>query len=221
MTFKMVVFDWDGTLLDSTGAIARSIRQACITVGLPDPGSALASYVIGMGLVEALRHAAPSASEVQISQMVDAYRQHYLSRDHELELFSGVHPLLKSLNDMQIICTVATGKARQGLNRAMTNSNTAQYFMGSRCADECHSKPHPQMLLELMTEFDVPAQQVLMVGDTTHDLNMARAAGVQAVSVQTGAHPPKLLNEIAHLNTFVSINEMAPWLLRILAEMPE
>ncbi|WP_370263108.1 HAD hydrolase-like protein, partial [Limnobacter sp.] len=140
MTYKMVVFDWDGTILDSTGAITRAIQQACLEAGLPDPGAEIASYVIGLGLNDALRHAAPGATESQIASLVNSYRHHYLSKDHELELFSGVVPLLQSLNDMKVICTVATGKSRQGLNRALEQTGTGRYFMGSRCADECHSK---------------------------------------------------------------------------------
>lgn len=217
MTYKMVVFDWDGTILDSTGAITRAIQGACVDAGLPDPGAEIASYVIGLGLSDALRHAAPGASEHQIAMLVDSYRRHYLSNDHELELFTGAIPLLKQLNEMGVICTVATGKSRQGLNRAMSHSDTGRYFMGSRCADECHSKPHPQMILELMEEFDTDPADVVMIGDTTHDLNMANAAGVHALSVQTGAHPPKLLNQVPHLQSFHSINELAPWLVKTIS----
>ncbi len=220
MTYKMVVFDWDGTILDSTGAITRSTQRACIDAVLPDPGEEIASYVIGLGLTDALRHAAPSASEAQIAMLVDGYRRHYLSKDHELELFTGAVPLLQALNEMGVICTVATGKSRHGLNRAMSNSSTAQYFMGSRCADECHSKPHPQMILELMEEFNTGPSQVVMIGDTTHDLNMAQAAGVHALSVQTGAHPPHLLNQVPHLQSFRSINELAPWLIQTISAHP-
>ncbi|HEX4842184.1 MAG TPA: HAD-IA family hydrolase [Limnobacter sp.] len=217
MTFKMVVFDWDGTILDSTGTITRAIQSACVDAGLPDPGPEIASYVIGLGLGDALRHAAPGATDRQIASLVDSYRRHYLSKDHELELFAGVTPLLQTLNDMNVICTVATGKSRQGLNRAMENSGTGRYFMGSRCADECHSKPHPQMLLELMDEFGTHPDDVVMIGDTTHDLSMAQAAGVAALSVQTGAHPPKLLNQVPHLKSFHSINELAPWLIQTIS----
>lgn len=213
MSFKMVVFDWDGTLLDSTGAITRAIRHACLSADLPDPGAEIASYVIGLGLGDALRHAAPGASDDQIARLIKAYRDHYLSNDHELELFTGAIPLLKALNELDVICTVATGKSREGLNRAMANSNTAQYFKGSRCADECHSKPHPQMLLELMEEFETEPEHVVMIGDTTHDLNMAQAAGVKAISVQTGAHPLRLLQQVPHHHSFLSINEMTPWLI--------
>lgn len=217
MTYKMVVFDWDGTILDSTGAITRSIQRACVDAGLPDPGEEIASYVIGLGLSDALRHAAPGASDAQIALLVESYRKHYLSSDHELELFSGAVPLLKTLNEMGVICTVATGKSRQGLNRAMSHSGTGPYFMSSRCADECHSKPHPQMILELMEEFDTAPEHVVMIGDTTHDLNMAKAAGVDALSVQTGAHPPRLLDQVPHLKSFYSINELAPWLIQTIS----
>jgi phosphoglycolate phosphatase len=217
MTYKMVVFDWDGTILDSTGAITRAIQGACVDAGLPDPGEEIASYVIGLGLTDALRHAAPGANESQIAMLVDSYRRHYLSNDHELQLFTGAVPLLRQLTEMGVICTVATGKSRQGLNRAMAHSDTGRYFMGSRCADECHSKPHPQMILELMEEFDTDPSDVVMIGDTTHDLNMAKAAGVHALSVQTGAHPPKLLNQVPHLQSFHSINELAPWLVKTIS----
>lgn len=213
MAFNMVVFDWDGTILDSTGSITRAIRTACVDAGLADPGEGIASYVIGLGLQDALRHCAPGASDEQVVKLVESYRRSYLSTDHELSLFSGVVPLLEALNQTNIICTVATGKSRQGLNRAFDHSDTGRYFAASRCADECHSKPHPQMLIELMDEFNLEPHEVVMIGDTTHDLNMAKAAGTHAISVRSGAHPPELLKEIPHLESFHSINEAAPWLL--------
>lgn len=216
MAFKMVVFDWDGTILDSTGSITRSIRKACVDASLRDPGEDIASYVIGLGLQDALRHAAPDATDEQVKQLIESYRKSYLSTDHELELFSGVIPLLQALNELEVICTVATGKSRQGLNRAFDHSKTGKFFAASRCADECHSKPHPQMLHELMDEFSLSPDTVLMIGDTTHDLNMASAAGTHALSVRSGAHPARLLDEVPHLKSFKSINEAAPWLLDII-----
>lgn len=218
MTFKMVVFDWDGTILDSTGAITRSIRRACLDADLADPGDEIASYVIGLGLADALRHAAPGATDAQVARLVESYRKHYLSTDHELELFQGVIPLLSRLNEEGVVCTVATGKSRQGLNRAMAHSSTERFFLGSRCADECHSKPHPQMLLELMDEFSMAPAEVVMIGDTTHDLNMAQAAKVPALSVRSGAHPANLLDQVPHLKSFHSINELAPWLIQTIVE---
>lgn len=213
MAFKMVVFDWDGTLLDSTGAITKVIRKACLEADLPDPGQEIASYVIGLGLADALRHAAPSANEEQVARLVNSYRQHYLSNDHELSLFEGVVPLLQALNDLNVICTVATGKSRQGLNRAMQQSDTTRFFAASRCADECFSKPHPQMLQELIDEFALAPNDVVMIGDTTHDLNMARSANTHAVAVRSGAHSAELLAQVPHLRSFQSINEAAPWLI--------
>lgn len=213
MAFKMVVFDWDGTLLDSTGAITNVIRKACVEAGLPDPGAEIASYVIGLGLSDALRHAAPGATEEQVVKLVNSYRQHYLSNDHELNLFDGAIPLLQALNELEVICTVATGKSRQGLDRAMAQSDTSRYFAASRCADECFSKPHPQMLEELIEEFALAPNEVVMIGDTTHDLNMARSANTHAIAVRSGAHSPELLAEVPHLMSFQSINEAAPWLI--------
>ena len=213
MAFKMVVFDWDGTLLDSTGAIAKTIRRACVEAGLADPGPEIASFVIGLGLADALRHAAPDATEEQVAKLVDGYRRHYLSNDHELNLFDGVVPLLKQLNEMNVLCTVATGKSRAGLDRAMAQTGTAEYFSASRCADECFSKPHPQMLHELIEEFAVQPTDVVMIGDTTHDLNMARAAKTHAVAVRSGAHSAEMLEQVPHLKAFLSIDEAAPWLV--------
>jgi phosphoglycolate phosphatase len=217
MTYKMVIFDWDGTILDSTGAITRSIQKACLDAGFVDPGEQIASYVIGLGLKDALRQVAPNASETQVNLLIESYKKNYLSKDHQLELFVGAIPLFKKLNEMGVVCTVATGKSRQGLNRAMSHTNTAQYFMGSRCADECHSKPHPQMIFELIDEFNVLPSDVVMIGDTTHDLYMAQAACVDALSVQTGAHSPTMLNQVPHLNSFHSINELAPWLIQTIS----
>ncbi|GLR25890.1 MULTISPECIES: HAD-IA family hydrolase [Limnobacter] len=213
MKYKMVVFDWDGTILDSTGAITRAIQRSCVDVGLPDPGPEIASYVIGLGLSDALRHAAPGATDAQIKGLVEGYRRHYLATDHELQIFDGVVPLLQALNERGVLCTVATGKSRQGLNRAMAQSGTGRYFSASRCADECFSKPHPQMLHELMAEFALEPEDLVMIGDTTHDLQMAQSAGVHSVAVQSGAHTPALLATVPHLIAFPSINEAAPWLI--------
>lgn len=218
MAFKMVVFDWDGTLLDSTGAITRTIRQACLDADLSDPGDEIASYVIGLGLADALRHAAPNASDAQVAKLVEAYRRHYLSIDHDLCLFDGVVPLLESLNSLGVVCTVTTGKSRQGLNRAMAQSDTGRFFAGSRCADECFSKPHPQMLQELMEEFNVLPEDTVMIGDTTHDLNMARSAGTHAIAVTSGAHPERLLMEVPHLRSFKSVNQASPWLVQVIKQ---
>ena len=146
MKYELVVFDWDGTLLDSTGAIVRAIQAACADLDLPVPSRAQASHVIGLGLGDAMRHAVPDLKPENYQAMIDRYRFHYLSGDHELSLFAGVPQMLARLQAAGHVLAVATGKSRLGLERALDHSGLRPYFSASRCADECHSKPHPQML---------------------------------------------------------------------------
>jgi phosphoglycolate phosphatase len=191
--YDLIVFDWDGTLMDSTATIARCIQLSCADVGLPVPSMQAASHVIGLGLRDALAHFAPSADETQVQQLVQRYRVHYLTNDANLVLFEGVEPFLERLSSAGYQMAIATGKNRVGLDRALSNTTIAHHFGASRTADETESKPHPQMLHELMEHFSVPPQRVLMVGDTTHDLEMAVRAGTHAAAVSTGAHPQEQL----------------------------
>lgn len=210
--FELLVFDWDGTLLDSAGAIVAAIKAACLDLDLPVPSDDRARHVIGLGLGDALRHAVPDLPEQDYPRMVDRYRHHYLSRDHELRLFDGAAELIVELADADFMLAVATGKSRLGLNRALTASGLGRCFQGSRCADECFSKPHPQMLAELMDEFAVTPARTLMIGDTTHDLLMARNAGVASLAVSYGAHPAAALDALAPLARLQHVEELAGWL---------
>lgn len=210
--FDLLVFDWDGTLLDSAGAIVQAIQAACDDLGLPVPPEARARHVIGLGLGDALRHAVPELPVERYAEMVDRYRFHYLSRDHELQLFDGVEELIAGLFSDGFSLGVATGKSRVGLDRALDASGLRAFFSASRCADECFSKPHPQMLHELMDEFATTAGRTLMIGDTTHDLQMAANAGVAGVAVAYGAHTPEALDELAPLVRLHSVPELASWL---------
>lgn len=210
--FDLLVFDWDGTLLDSTGAIVDSVKAACRDLELPEPTDEHARQVIGLGLDDALRHSTPGLSVDRFPQMVERYRHHYLSRDHELKLFDGVAELIVELHAAGFVLTVATGKSRQGLNRAMTHCGLGRYFSATRCADECFSKPHPQMLEELMQEFDVPPARVLMIGDTTHDLLMAINARVAGLAVAYGAHSAEALDALRPLARVHNIAELGAWL---------
>lgn len=210
--FDLIVFDWDGTLLDSAAAIVTAIQNACTDLGLPPPSEARARHVIGLGLGDALRHAVPELATEDYGRMVERYRFHYLSRDHELQLFSGVHELLAELAEAGFLLAVATGKSRAGLNRALQASGLGPRFIASRCADECFSKPHPQMLHELMEELAVVPEKVLMIGDTTHDLQMARNASVGGVGVSYGAHPRSDLEALAPLAIVEHVSELAAWL---------
>ncbi len=210
--FDLLVFDWDGTLLDSTKAIVVAVQAACRDLDLPEPSGEHARQVIGLGLAEALRHSAPNLSEDRFPMMIERYRYHYLSHDHELNLFDGAFELIAELHSANFLLGVATGKSRIGLNRALVNSGLGTYFPASRCADECFSKPHPQMLEELMEEFTVPPERVLMIGDTTHDLQMAINAGVAGLAVTYGAHSVKALDSLKPLACLHNIAELAEWL---------
>lgn len=214
MKYDLIVFDWDGTLLDSAGAIARAIQASCRDLGLAVPGDAQARHVIGLGLEDAMRHAAPDLTAERIPEMVERYRFHYLSGDHELLLFEGVPALLDELKAAGYILAVATGKSRLGLNRAFEHSGLGPLFEASRCADECHSKPHPQMLDELMEEFGVLPERTLMIGDTSHDLLMASNAGVDGLAVTYGAHPHDHLLEHKPIACLHTVQELDSWLKR-------
>ena len=212
MKYPLVVFDWDGTLLDSAGAIVMAIQAASRDLGLAVPDDARARHVIGLGLVDALRHAVPDLPAERYQAMVDRYRHHYLSGDHQLTLFAGVHELLQGLRERGHMLAIATGKSRIGLERALDHSDLRTFFQGSRCADECHSKPHPQMLEELLLEFGVDATQAVMIGDTSHDLLMAENAGVASLAVTYGAHPHEHLLAHRPLACLHSVSELDQWL---------
>lgn len=187
-TFDLVVFDWDGTLMDSAAAIVTAIQRSAQDLGLPEPSEERARHVIGLGLQDALRIAVPELAPADYDRMVERYRYYYLARDQELRLFAGIEALLDWLAAQEVFLAVATGKSRLGLERALRHSGLAPRFDATRCADECFSKPHPEMLESLMAEFDVAPERTLMIGDTTHDLQMARNAGVHGIGVTFGAH---------------------------------
>ncbi|MCK6412050.1 MAG: HAD-IA family hydrolase [Azonexus sp.] len=212
VNYSLVVFDWDGTLLDSAAAIVRSIQAACQDLGLPIPDDARARHVIGLGLADAMRHAVPELKPEQIPAMVDRYRHHYLASDHQLTLFAGVPAMLERLRAAGHMLAIATGKSRIGLERALDHSGLRPLFMGSRCADECHSKPHPQMLEELILEFGVEAASTVMIGDTSHDMLMARNARVDGLAVTYGAHPHAHLLDSAPRACLHSVAELDAWL---------
>jgi phosphoglycolate phosphatase len=214
MKYDLIVFDWDGTLLDSAGAIVRAIQAATLDLGLPVPDEQRARHVIGLGLADALQHAVPELRPEHYQAMVDRYRFHYLSGDHELSLFAGVPEMLQTLQAAGHALAVATGKSRLGLERALDHSGLRSLFQATRCADECHSKPHPQMLEELMLEFAVAPEATLMIGDTSHDLLMASNAGVAALGVTYGAHTHEHLLDHQPLACLHSIEELGDWLKR-------
>lgn len=187
--FKLLVFDWDGTLVDSAQAIVESLQGACIDLGFEPPTDERARHIIGLGLSDALRHSIPHVSESEHRRVVERYRVHFLARDAHMRLFPGVVDGLTELQSRGYLLAIATGKSRRGLERALDQVGVRRFFVASRCADEGFSKPHPGMLQAVMGELVVAAEQTLMIGDTTHDLQMAANAGVPALAVAYGAHP--------------------------------
>lgn len=210
--FDLLVFDWDGTLMDSAGSIVAAIQEACCDLGLQVPSQAQASYIIGLGLSDALQTLLPDLPPQDYGRLVERYRYHYLARDETIPLFEGVAGVIRSLHQAGFTLALATGKGRRGLDRALEQSGLAPFFHGSRCADETFSKPHPGMLLELMDELGACRERTLMIGDTTHDLRMASNAGVQALGVAYGAHPKHALLELAPLDCVDSVAQLHQWL---------
>ncbi|HKB63496.1 MAG TPA: HAD-IA family hydrolase, partial [Burkholderiales bacterium] len=170
------------------------------------------SHVIGLGLQDALSYAIPGLPLDDYGRVVERYRKHFLTRDPEIPLFPGVQAMLAGLRDRGHILAIATGKSRAGLARALDNTGLRPLFAASRCADQCASKPAPDMLCELMEELDTDAVNTLMIGDTVHDLQMAAHAGVQAVAVSHGAHPKGHLVALAPLACLENIDELTQWL---------
>jgi phosphoglycolate phosphatase len=212
--FDLIVFDWDGTLFDSTALIATCIQQACQDLGVAVPSRAEAAYVIGLGLNDALAHAAPGLAPERYPELARRYRHHYFADEHGVTLFDGVAELLVELKARQHWLAVATGKSRLGLNSALQSSELGHLFDATRTADETAGKPHPRMLLELISEFGVDAERTLMIGDTTHDLQLAANAGTAAIGVAYGAHAAEALQALAPLAVVRSVAELRDFLLQ-------
>lgn len=210
--FDLIAFDWDGTLFDSTGLIVRCIQSACRDLGMPVPSDTQAAYVIGLGLMDALRHAVPDLPVERYPELGRRYRHHYMARQHEIVLFDGTLDMLQALKARQHWLAVATGKSRAGLNEALDAAQLRHLFDSTRTADETASKPDPLMLRELMAELGVVPERTLMIGDTTHDLQLAANAGVAGVAVSYGAHPHEDFDRFAPLFVAHSTRELHAWL---------
>ncbi len=212
MRYSLLVFDWDGTLIDSADAIVRCIQSACRDLGLPVPDDARASHVIGLGLQDALAYAVPGLPSADYGRIVERYRFHFLARDAAIPLFPGAAAMLAGLRRRGHVLAIATGKSRAGLARALDSTGLRPLFVASRCADQCAPKPAPDMLLELMAELGTSEANTLMIGDTVHDLQMAAHAGVPAVAVSYGAHAKADLAARTPLACLDSIDELTQWL---------
>ena len=210
--FDLIAFDWDGTLFDSTALIVRCIQSACRDLGVAVPSDVDAAYVIGLGLHDALRHVTPDLPPERVDELGRRYRHHYLARQHELVLFEGTLTMLHDLKQRQHFLAVATGKNRTGLDQALAQSELRGLFDATRTSDETASKPHPLMLQELMAQLGTAPERTLMIGDTTHDLLLARNAGTARVAVSYGAHDASAFDEYGPLFVAHSTAELHAWL---------
>lgn len=210
--FDLLVFDWDGTLMDSAACIAASLQAACADLGYATPSERDARYIIGLGLNDALAHVLPDVAVTEYPRVVDRYRHHFLQRDGGTTLFPGAAEMLQALREAGHLLAVATGKSRRGLERALAATGLAAYFQATRCADEGHSKPDPQMLHRLLEQLQVDPRRALMIGDTTHDMKMALAAGMARLAVTHGAHEKSALLDYQPLACVDDCHELRAWL---------
>jgi phosphoglycolate phosphatase len=211
MSYRLLVFDWDGTIIDSAATIAECIRDASRELGLEVPDRERARHVIGLGLHDAMRLAVPALAAQRYPEFVARYRKHFLARKDSMQLFDGMRQLLEGLSKKHLLA-IATGKSRGGLDRDLEFHRLKPLFAGSRCADETSPKPHPAMLMEIMEELAVQKDSSLMIGDTSHDMEMARAAGVDALAVTYGAHPEAGLRACQPLQCISDVGSLDQWL---------
>lgn len=212
-TFELLVFDWDGTLMDSEAHIVTSMQRTLADLDLPTLSGETIRDIIGLGLREAILRLLPDSDDAQVLNIVDRYRYHFFA-DDPCEPFAGAESVLQQLHAAGYFMAVATGKGRQGLDRVLQSTGFSQYFVETRTADETQSKPHPQMLLELIDVLEIDAQNTLMVGDTEYDLEMANAAKVASLGVDYGVHSRERLLACSPLACLSSITELPEWLVK-------
>lgn len=215
MNFKLIVFDWDGTLMDSEARIVSCIRSAFIELGEPPPSREAARDIIGLGLEEAMTLLWPDGTAQDRRRLVERYRYHFLvANETASSLFPGAREVVRQLEASGYLLAVATGKSRRGLDSALARTGLKGYFHATRCADETFSKPHPGMLRELMDELGVDARDTLMVGDSEYDMEMASNAGVSALAACYGVHAPERLLKHAPVHCVPSLQDIPAWLAR-------
>ena len=212
---ELIIFDWDGTLMDSVAKIVRCFSAALADTDMTDPGEEAIRHIIGLGLDEAMTALLPQIDAPKRAQVVERYREHFVHLDQTgMELFPGVREGLEALAKQGYLLAVATGKARRGLDRVLRDSGTAHFFCATRCADEAFYKPHPKMLEDILEQTGLDARRSLMVGDTSYDMQMARHAGMAGLAVTYGVHGRELLAEQAPLACLDSFEEVYAWLQR-------
>lgn len=211
--YELVVFDWDGTLMDSEARIVTCMQRAAEEIGLPVPTRAAARDIIGLGLSEAVQRLFPGAEAQTVDGLVEAYRGHWLGNEVEAAImFEGAVELITQLNRAGHLLAVATGKSRRGLDKSLDESGLRDFFHITRCADEAFSKPHPQMLQEILIDLDADPTAAVVVGDTEYDMQMASAAGVDAVGVSHGVHTTDRLMSHGAITCFDDLFQLSGWL---------
>ncbi len=212
--YELLVFDWDGTLMDSESRIVNCMRAAIMDLGLALPADSCISNIIGLGLKEAICMLFPAADETMVKELTARYRHHFIFENSTpMPLFSGAKELLHALKAEGYLLAVATGKGRPGLDKALSNTGLDEVFHVTRCADEAFSKPHPDMLLQILDELGVQAADALMIGDTEYDMQMANSAGTAALAVSYGVHSMERLLQHEPEGCLAAISEVSDWLL--------
>lgn len=213
--YKLIIFDWDGTLMDSEAKIVSCLMASASDLGLQLPSVDEARNVIGLGLHEACVKLMPASDRELHLKMADRYRYHFLtSNETPSEMFSGVENMLKSLDETGVFLAIATGKGRQGLDAVLKETDLKDYFHATRTADETVSKPHPQMLHELLDFFGLESNEAIMIGDTEYDLQMATNAKMDSLAVSYGVHEVERLMQHQPKSCVHSIDEMHNWLMQ-------
>ena len=213
MKYQLLIFDWDGTLADSTGRIVDSIQRSARLVGLPAITDADAQNIIGLGLPEALRTLWPDIDADELNTMRETYARYFVHESQvSMELFAGARDMLERFLDDGYLLAVATGKSRKGLDRILYDLGAGHLFATTRCADETLSKPDPLMVNEILAELNVSASRALMIGDTTYDLDMAHAAGVETLAMSHGAHDDERLMRCQPLALCHDIDDLECWI---------
>lgn len=211
---ELLIFDWDGTLMDSIARIVNCFGNACTDVGLPLPPEAATRHVIGLGLREAVETLLPDVDTATCLRVVERYREHFLHIDQTaMPLFEGVRTGLEAMAQHGYLLAVATGKSRRGLDRVLQETGMGSLFVATRCADEAQSKPHPKMLEDLLDYTGLSSEQALMVGDTTYDLQMAQTLAMDSLAVTYGVHAREALLAHVPLACLDSFDEVRRWLL--------
>jgi phosphoglycolate phosphatase len=216
MKFELLIFDWDGTLMDSEARIVACVEAALEDLGLVSPGRDAIRNIIGLGLREAVHTLFPDAGDHLHLDIAERYRAHFFSSNKApSSLFEGAQAVIQELRDVGYLLAVATGKGRSGLNHALETTGLGDYFHATRTADETFSKPHPEMLHQILDEFGLPSQQALMIGDTEYDLQMAANARMPSLAVDYGVHERERLLKLRPLACLGDIREIPRWLEQI------